>query len=430
MPGPVWLPPVPGDPAGMRALASSLRRTAEQISGVDADVGSTVSSMTFEGPAGTASARLRLRAGGPSLPPRTACRVSPTCSSARPPRSSRRRRTGFAGWRRWRASWKPRERSGRRREADEPSHRHRSHRPAPWRVPDPRRLGGGLAGRKLARLPRVAGDARWCRRRGASRDRRRPPRGFESLAPILNEDAVELERRALWAEIADQLSSGRELEGSQLREFLAWMKDGSLLRYADVDQAEAAGAYIGAMYRDNFKDPEELFELAQILHASQENAHGDELDAFSAAFVDRFGAENLVEVPRVIQAIEWSHVLSSGMTMTVDPHVLHDVAYRVGRSGPRARPRRGPARALRAGAGQRHLQRPALAHGRGRDRARRGHLGDRAAPPYRRLRDPVPARVLPHRRRRQDRRALALRERRRAGLGAPGRAVFARSLLE
>ena len=36
MPGPVWLPPVVGDPAGMRALAGSLRGTAEQISGVDA----------------------------------------------------------------------------------------------------------------------------------------------------------------------------------------------------------------------------------------------------------------------------------------------------------------------------------------------------------------------------------------------------------
>ena len=82
------------------------------------------------------------------------------------------------------------------------------------------------------------------------------------------------------------------------------MKDGSLLRYADVDQAEAAGAYIGATHRDRFEDLEELFELAQILHASQENAHGDELEAFSAAFVDGFGAENLVEVPRVIQAVE------------------------------------------------------------------------------------------------------------------------------
>jgi uncharacterized protein YukE len=52
MPGPVWLPEVVGDPAGMRALASSLRRSAEQISQVDADVSAAVSSMTFEGPAG------------------------------------------------------------------------------------------------------------------------------------------------------------------------------------------------------------------------------------------------------------------------------------------------------------------------------------------------------------------------------------------
>ena len=150
---------------------------------------------------------------------------------------------------------------------------------------------------------------------------------LQSLAPILNEDAVELERRALWAEIADQLASGRELDGSQLREFLAWMKDGSLLRYADVDQAEAAGSYIGAMYRDRFEDPEELFDLAQILHASQQSSRGDELDAFSAAFVEGFGAENLVEVPRVIQAVEWSNVIGSGMVMTTDPHILQRIAY-------------------------------------------------------------------------------------------------------
>lgn len=52
MPGPVWLPEVVGDPAGMRALASALRRSAEQISQVDSDISAAVSSMTFEGPAG------------------------------------------------------------------------------------------------------------------------------------------------------------------------------------------------------------------------------------------------------------------------------------------------------------------------------------------------------------------------------------------
>jgi uncharacterized protein YukE len=58
VPGPVWLPEVVGDPAGMRALAGSLRQSAERIAQVDADVTGTVSSMTFEGPAGD-----RFRAG-------------------------------------------------------------------------------------------------------------------------------------------------------------------------------------------------------------------------------------------------------------------------------------------------------------------------------------------------------------------------------
>ena len=52
MPGPVWLPEVVGDPAGMRALASSLRQAADRVSGIESDVAGAVSSMTFEGPAG------------------------------------------------------------------------------------------------------------------------------------------------------------------------------------------------------------------------------------------------------------------------------------------------------------------------------------------------------------------------------------------
>jgi hypothetical protein len=153
---------------------------------------------------------------------------------------------------------------------------------------------------------------------------------LRAIFPTLNEDAVELERRALWTEIADRLQAGYPLEGSQLREFLAWMKDGSLLRYATEAQAELAGGYVGAMYRDPFKDPEELFELARILHRSQANGPSDALDAFSAAFVESFGAENLVEVPRVIQAIEWAHVINNSMSMEVDPHLLREVALEWG----------------------------------------------------------------------------------------------------
>jgi uncharacterized protein YukE len=54
MPGPVWLPPVIGDPAGMRALAGRLRDTGAQIAAVQDGCRSAVGAMTFEGPAGEA----------------------------------------------------------------------------------------------------------------------------------------------------------------------------------------------------------------------------------------------------------------------------------------------------------------------------------------------------------------------------------------
>ena len=142
----------------------------------------------------------------------------------------------------------------------------------------------------------------------------------------ISEAAVELERRALWAEIADKLSSGTELSDSQLREFNAWLLDGSMLRYANSSQAELAGDFVGAAYRDTFRNPEDLIELAQILRGSQENSSGDALEAFSASFVESFGAENMVAVPRVIQAMEWSNVISSGLSTSTDPRVMNDVA--------------------------------------------------------------------------------------------------------
>jgi uncharacterized protein YukE len=61
MPGPVWLPEVVGDPAGMRALASSLRSAADRISQIDADIAGAVGAMTFQGPAGD---RFRTRSEG------------------------------------------------------------------------------------------------------------------------------------------------------------------------------------------------------------------------------------------------------------------------------------------------------------------------------------------------------------------------------
>ena len=142
----------------------------------------------------------------------------------------------------------------------------------------------------------------------------------------IREAAVELTRRALWAEIADKLASGAELSDSQLREFNAWLMDGSMLRYANSYQAGLAGDFVGAAYRDTFRNPEDLIELAQILRGSQQNSAGEALEAFSAGFVESFGAENMVAVPRVIQAMEWSNVISSGLSPPTDPRVLQDVA--------------------------------------------------------------------------------------------------------
>jgi hypothetical protein len=51
MPVEVSLPPVVGDPAGMRTLAAGLRSDATSIAVVAADVASTIDGLEFYGPA-------------------------------------------------------------------------------------------------------------------------------------------------------------------------------------------------------------------------------------------------------------------------------------------------------------------------------------------------------------------------------------------
>ena len=187
----------------------------------------------------------------------------------------------------------------------------------------------------------------------------------------IREAAVELTRRALWAEIADKLASGAELSDSQLREFNAWLMDGSMLRYANSYQAGLAGDFVGAAYRDTFRNPEDLIELAQILRGSQQNSAGEALEAFSASFVESFGAENMVAVPRVIQAMEWSNVISSGLSPSDGPAGAAGRRPGVlpGGQRARARPRERSAGAVLARARECDVQRPALADDRGGDRA-------------------------------------------------------------
>jgi uncharacterized protein YukE len=48
---PISLPEVPGDPAGMRALAGALKGDARDLEGVASGLSTAVGSMTFDGPA-------------------------------------------------------------------------------------------------------------------------------------------------------------------------------------------------------------------------------------------------------------------------------------------------------------------------------------------------------------------------------------------
>jgi hypothetical protein len=69
-------------------------------------------------------------------------------------------------------------------------------------------------------------------------------------APQLAEWATELRTRALWAEIADRLSAGYDLEGPYLDAFKAGMASGALLRYAEPWQADLARAYAEKLRED------------------------------------------------------------------------------------------------------------------------------------------------------------------------------------
>jgi hypothetical protein len=141
--------------------------------------------------------------------------------------------------------------------------------------------------------------------------------GLKDLVHPIRDSATELERRAFWAEIADQLAAGYPLSATQLRDFKRWLFDGSLVRYAEPWQAELAGRYLADMYRDNYKEPNKLIELAGIL---QKNGGPLEASgAFLAGFVERFGTR-IADIPRVIQAMDWTPgtTLGSGDDPLVD----------------------------------------------------------------------------------------------------------------
>lgn len=141
----------------------------------------------------------------------------------------------------------------------------------------------------------------------------------------LTDTPTELTRRAFWAEYADRMMSGYVLTGTAKTEFEQWLADGTLLKYASPDEARAAGMELAKVSGDFRKDPRLLLALAVDLKGAETATDQDVREAFSAGFVNQFGAKNMELVPRVIQAMESSRALSS-MYSGADMRALGDVA--------------------------------------------------------------------------------------------------------
>ncbi|NUR77101.1 MAG: hypothetical protein HOQ28_12555, partial [Thermoleophilia bacterium] len=143
---------------------------------------------------------------------------------------------------------------------------------------------------------------------------------------LLDSAVVELTRRAFLAQYADRMMEGYALTGQARKDFIAWMKDGTLVQFADRDQGEAAGRELAKLY-GNFRDePQQLIDLAACLKGAERWGAQDVERAFGAGFVNQFGAKNMELVPRVIQAMEWSRQITG--ELSIDPHVLADVAMK------------------------------------------------------------------------------------------------------
>jgi len=141
-----------------------------------------------------------------------------------------------------------------------------------------------------------------------------------TLVQPLADAAVELDRRALWAEIADQLAAGYPLTGAQLSEFMAGLRDGTLVRYAEPWQAELAGEYLGRTYHGNFTDPAKLKELVTLLNDNGE-VFDEQHGAFFSGFIHSFGPENVAHMSRVIQAMEWPKLWQLSGGSGSDPYL-------------------------------------------------------------------------------------------------------------
>jgi hypothetical protein len=111
---------------------------------------------------------------------------------------------------------------------------------------------------------------------------------------------------------------------------MAGLRDGTLVRYAEPWQAELAGAWLGRAFRGDYKDPAKVIQLADLLRANL--AYDDVHGAFMSGFIQEFGAQRLVDMPRVIQAMEWTQGLTVAGFNT-DPGVDSKLGFELASKG-------------------------------------------------------------------------------------------------
>ena len=147
-----------------------------------------------------------------------------------------------------------------------------------------------------------------------------------STATPFEQGAKELKIRALWAEIADDGGTLSGLSSTSMRDFVRYMTDGSMLDYATPAQRELAGILVADLYRDHYKEPDRLIELAGIMRSNGHDAQ------FSGSFIESFGASRFADIPRVIQAMEWGDRLN-GIGGPSDSNVDSELARDLGLDG-------------------------------------------------------------------------------------------------
>lgn len=136
------------------------------------------------------------------------------------------------------------------------------------------------------------------------------PDELRAVAAWADEQAGDLRRRTAAIRDADRISLVLRLFG--LGFGLGPVVPLPAARFPTEAEAEAAGRRVAEQYRRSFDDPDGLFALVVALRRDGTDP------LFARAFVEAFGADNLVEVPRVIQALEFQ-----GSFLGVGPRGAH-----------------------------------------------------------------------------------------------------------